>query len=152
MQSEDIQKELLRVEPSKALTIPINIEIGSLHQLKMNANKSEFNSTFNQVHWMRIANDTPYSNMISTGRKRHTACHFCGLSWTSEHRNNFPARGKKCNNSGIENHIVKVCRKPKDANSYPNPKPRVNKVEKENDQTDDVNQFSANYDPDVESN
>ena len=154
MQSEDIQKELLRetMEPSKALTIPINIEMGTLHKLKMIANKSEFNSTFNQVQRMRIANATPYSNMISTSRRRPTPCHFCGLSWTSEYRNKFPARGKKCNNCGIENHIVKVCRKPKDPNSYPNPKPRVNNVEKENDQTDDVNQFSANYDPDVESN
>ena len=98
MQNEDSQKELLKetVEPDKALTIAINIEMGTLNQLKMNAGKSEFNSTVNQVQRMRIANAIPYSNMNSTFRKKPTTCHFCGLSWTSEHRNKCPARGKKC--------------------------------------------------------
>ena len=83
--------------------------------------------------------------------KHSTICHFCGLSWTSEHRNKCPARGKKCNNCGIENKFAKVCRKPKDSSSYPEPKPLVNNVEKD-DQTDDVNHISANFDPDLESN
>ena len=41
MQNEDIQKELLKetVEPDKALAIAINIEMGTLNQLKMNAKK-----------------------------------------------------------------------------------------------------------------
>ena len=68
--------------------------------------------------------------MNSTARKKSTACHFCGLSWISEHSNKCPARGKKCNNCGIENHFAKVCRKPADPNSFPKPKPRVNNVEK----------------------
>ena len=59
--------------------------------------------------------------------------------------------GKRCNNCGIENHFAKVCRKPKDPNSYPRPKPRVNNVEKD-DQVEDVNQISADFDPDLESN
>ena len=47
MQNEDIQKELLKetVEPDKALAIAINIEMGTLNQLKLNANKNELNST-----------------------------------------------------------------------------------------------------------
>ena len=51
MQNEDIQKELLKetVEPDKALAIAINIGMGILNQLKMNANKNELNSTINQV-------------------------------------------------------------------------------------------------------
>ena len=73
------------------------------------------------------------------------------MIWTPEHRNRCPARGKKCNNCGIENHFAKVCRKPKDPNSYPKPKPRVNNVEKD-DQTEVVNQISANFDSDLESN
>ena len=68
--------------------------------------------------------------MNTTARKKPTTCHFCGMSWTPEHRNRCQARGKKCNNCGIENHFAKVCRKPKDPNSYPKPKPRVNNVEK----------------------
>ena len=126
--------------------------MGLLNQLKMNASKSELNSTVNQVQRMRISNSTPYSNMNSTARKKPTAWHFCGLSWTSEHRNKNPARGKKSNNCVVENHLAKVCRKPKDPNSYPKPKPRVNNVEKEDKQTNDFNQISANYDPDLESN
>ena len=59
--------------------------------------------------------------------------------------------GKSCNNCGIENHFAKVCRKPKEPNSYPRPKPRVNNVEKD-DQVEDVNQISADFDPDLESN
>ena len=69
----------------------------------------------------------------------------------SEHRNRCPALGKKCINCGIENHFAKVCRKSKDLNSYTKPKPRVNNVEKD-DQTEDVNQISADFDPDLESN
>ena len=73
------------------------------------------------------------------------------MSWTPEHRNRCPARGKKCNNCGIENHFPKVCRKPKDPNCYPKPKPRVNNVEKD-DQTEDFYQIAANFDLDLESN
>ena len=115
MQNEDIQKELLKetLELDKALAIAINIEMGTLNQLKMNANKNELNSTVNQVQWMRIANATPFSTMNTTARKKPTTCHFCGMNWTPEHRIRCPARGKKCNNCGIDNHFAKVCRKPK---------------------------------------
>ena len=89
----------------------------------MNANKAELHSTVNQKQRMRIANATPFSTMKTTARKKPTTCHFCGSSWTPEHRNKCPARGKRCNNCGIENHFAKVCRKPKDPNSYPRPKP-----------------------------
>ena len=64
---------------------------------------------------------------------------------------NVPLGGKRCNNCGIENHFAKVCRKPKDPNSYPRPKPLVNNVEKD-DQVEDVNKNSADFDPDLESN
>ena len=117
----------------------------------MNANKTELHSTVNQVQRMRIANATPFSTMNTTARKKPTNFHFCGKSWTPEHRNRSPARGKKCNNCGIENHFAKNCRKPKDSNSYPKTKPRVNNVEKDY-QTEDVNQISADFDPDLESN
>ena len=81
MQNEDIQKELLRetMEPNKALAIAINIEMGTLSQLKMNASKSELNSTVNQVQRMRIANAIPFSNVNITARKKPTTCHFCGV-------------------------------------------------------------------------
>ena len=62
MRNEDIQKELLKetVEPDKALAIAINIEMGTLNQLKMNASKTELHSTVIQVQRMRIANATPF--------------------------------------------------------------------------------------------
>ena len=153
MQNEDIQIELLKetVEPDKAMEIAINIEMGSLNELKMNASKSELNSTLNQVQRMRIANATPFSNRNTTARKKPATCHFCGMNWTLEHQNKCPARGKKCNNYGIENHFANVCRKPKDPGSYPKPRPRVNNVEKD-DQTDNVNQILADFNPDLESN
>ena len=77
-----IQKELLKetVEPDKALAIAINIEMGTLNQLKMNANKNELNSTVNQVQRMRIANATPFSTMNTMARKKPTTCHFCGMN------------------------------------------------------------------------
>ena len=117
----------------------------------MNASKTELHSTVNQVQRMRIANATPFSTMNTTARKKPTTCHFCGMSWIPEHRNRCPSRGKKGNNCGLENHFAKVCRKTKDSNSYPKPKTRVNNVEK-NDQAEVVNQFSADFDPDFESN
>ena len=73
----------------------------------MNANKTELNSTVNQVQRMRIANATLFSTMNTNARKKPTTCHFCGMNWTSEHRNRCPARGKRCNNCGIENHFAK---------------------------------------------
>ena len=153
MQNEDNQKGLLKetVEPDKALAIAINIEVGTLNQLKLTASKSELNSTVNQVQRMLIANATPFSNMNTTARKKPTTCHFCGMSWTSEYRNKCLARWKKCNNCGIENHFAKVCRKPKDPGSYPKPRPRVNNVEKD-DQTDNVYQISEDLNLDLESN
>ena len=153
MQNEDIQKELLKekVEPDKALAIAINIEMGTLNQLKMNAKKTELKSMVNQVQRMRIPNTTPFSTMNTTARKKPTTCHFGGMKWIPEHRNRCPARGKKCNNCGIENHFAKVCRKPKIPNFYPKPKQRVNNVEND-DQTEDVNQISADFDPDLELN
>ena len=153
MQNEDIQKELLKetVEPDKALAIAINIEMGTRNQLKMNASKTELNSTVNQVQRMRIANATTFSTMNTTARKKPKTCHFCGMSWNPEHRNRWPARGKKCNNCAIENPFAKVCRKPKGSNSYPKPKPWVNIFEKD-DQTEDVNQILIDFDPDLKSN
>ena len=147
MQNEDIEKELLKetVEPDKAFAIAINIEMGTLNQLKMNASKTELHSTVNQVQRMRIANATLFSTMNTTARKKPTTCHFCGMSWIPEHRNRCHARGKKCNKCGIENHFAKVCRQPKDSISYPKPKRRVNNVEKDD-------QISADFDPDLESN
>ena len=100
---------------------------------------------------MRIANAIPFSNMNTPARKKPTTCHFCGMIWTSEHRNKCPARGKICNNCGIENHFPEVCRKLKDPSSYPKHIPRVNNVENE-DQTDNVNQISKDFNPDLESN
>ena len=74
MQNENIQKELLKetAELDKALTIAINIERDTLNQLKMNASKSELNSTVNQVQRMRIEHASVYSNMNSTARKKPT--------------------------------------------------------------------------------
>ena len=124
--------------------------MGTLNQLKMNANKTELNSTVNQVQRMPIANATPFSTMNTTAWKKPANCHFCGMNWTPEHSKRCPARAKKCNNCGIENHFSKVCRKPKDPNSYPKPKPRVNNVEKD-DQAEDINQILADFDRDLES-
>ena len=120
------------------MLIAIDIEMGTLNQLKVNASKTELNSTVNQVHRMRIANATLFSNMNISARRKPTTCQFCGMSWTSEHCNKCHERGKKCNNCGIENHFAKVCQKPKDPNSYHKSEPRVSNVEKD-DQTEDVN-------------
>ena len=72
MQKGDFEKELRKetVESDKALAIAINIEMGTLNQLKLNASKSDLNSSVNQVQRLRIANGTPYSNMNSTARKK----------------------------------------------------------------------------------
>ena len=82
MQNEDIQKELLKetVEPDKALAIALNIEMGTLNQLKMNASKPELSSTVNQVQRMRIANATTFLCMNTTALKKPKTCHFCGMN------------------------------------------------------------------------
>ena len=51
MQYEDIQKKVLKetIDPDRESAIAINIEMGTLNQLKMNASKGELQSTVNQV-------------------------------------------------------------------------------------------------------
>ena len=59
-------------------------------------------------------------------------------NWLSNHRDNFIAKGKTCNNFGLMNHFAKVCRKQKYVKPK-NPKKRtVNSVDEEPHPEDSV--------------
>ena len=107
------QKELLKetVEPSKALEIAIQMEMGAQNQQKINQilmSGSNSVKLFNN-HQIRNRN----ANAQQTKRDftrfatvpqnyQHTSiCMNCGLRWSHNHKQICPANGKKCNDCGI---------------------------------------------------
>ena len=76
--------------------------------------------------------------------------HNCGLTWSANHRVKCIARGKTCNNCGLQNHFSRVCRKPKSSPNKPN-RSNVNSVEETTtDQTVNAIQ-NMNYNPQCKS-
>ena len=127
MQDGEIQRELLKGtrEPKKALEVAISIEMGIQTQLKFSGTPTT-NST-NEVHSINNVQGSWNRKRPSTNQfVKPTICSNCGYGWTPSHRQNCPARGKKCKNCGISNNFAKVCRKPKQASK---PRFRVNYVD-----------------------
>ena len=77
---------------------------------------------------------------------QHTSiCANCGQLWSHNHRQNYPASGKKCNNSGIIGRFVRKCRKPKRSLGQVSkaPQTNVNQIDKTPKKSDD--EESVNY-------
>ena len=70
----------------------------------------------------------------------------CGLTCSANHKDRCIAKGKTCNNCGLQNHFSRVCRKPK---SYTNKPTRTNVISIEETTTDQsVNVFqNTDYNP-----
>ena len=119
MLDDDIQRELLRdtVDPERALTIAVNMEMGHQNQQRIssNNNNSASGSTINviqSVNRFRGANACGnQSGTVTVNRAAIGQCRGCGQAWTQTHRQVCPVLGRKCNHCGLLNHFAMVCRK-----------------------------------------
>ena len=114
MLDDDIQRELLRdtVDPERALSIAVNMEMGHQNQQKISSNNGATNSTVNAIQSFNrfcgagvrgIQSGRAVVNRASVGQ-----CRGCGQAWTTTNRQACPAMGKKCNHCGLLNHFAKV--------------------------------------------
>ena len=151
MLDPEIQRELLRetLEPAQALRLAINMELGQRNQLQITNSQSapQVNAIIPQ-RTFRPPNQRPNTSSIT--RSPNQLCRNCGLTWSTNHRVKCIARGKTCNNCGLQNHFSRVCRKPKSSPNKPN-RSNVNSVEETTtDQTVNAIQ-NMNYNPQCES-
>ena len=134
---DDIQHELLldTVDPERALSIAVNMEMGRQNQQRIssNNNNSAANNTINAIQpYNRFWGPSARGNQtgrVAVNRKAIGQCRGCGQAWTKTHRQVCPALGKKCNRCGLPNHFAKVC--PKKLNTTQNSRfgNRINNVE-----------------------
>ena len=116
MLDDDIQRDLLRdtVEPERALSIAVNMEMGNQNQQRISSNNGATGSTVNAIQqFNRFCGADVRGNQSSravTNRASVGQCRGCGQIWTPTHRQVCPAMGKKCNHYGLQNHFAKVCR------------------------------------------
>ena len=119
MLDDDIQRELLldTVDPERALSIAVNMEMGHQNQqtISSNNNNSAANNTINAIQ--------PYNRFRGASARGNQTCRVAvnreaigqrrgfGQAWTTTHRQVCPALGKKCNHCGLPNHFAKVCPK-----------------------------------------
>ena len=151
MLDPEIQRELLRetLEPAQALRLAINMELGQRNQLQITNSQSapQVNAVIPQRSF-RPPSQRPTTSSFT--RSPNQLCRNCGLTWSANHKVKCNARGKTCNNSGVQNHFSRVCRKPKSSSNKPI-QSNVNSVEETStDQTVNAIQ-NLNYNPQCES-
>ena len=132
---DDIQRELLRdtVDPDRALSIAVNIEMGHQNQQRKSSNNGATGSTVNAIqsfNRFRCAGVRGnQSDRVAVNRASVGQCRSCGQAWTTTHRQVCSAMGKKCNPCGLLNHFAKVCRKKLNNAQNSRQNNRINNVE-----------------------
>ena len=117
MLDDDCQRELLRgtVDPERALSIAVNMEMGHQNQQRISSNNGATSSTVNAIQsFNRFCGAGVCGNQSGrtlVNRASVGQCRGCGQAWTPTHRQVCPAMGKKCNHCGLLNHFAKVCRR-----------------------------------------
>ena len=108
MLDDDIQRELLRdtVEPERALSIAVNMEMGNQNQQRFSSNNGATGSTVNAIQQFNRFRGAgvrgTQSSRAVTNRASVGKCRGCGQIWTPAHRQVCPAMGKKCNHCGLQ--------------------------------------------------
>ena len=132
---DDIQRKLLRdtVDPERALSIAVNIEMGHQNLQKISSNNGATGSTVNAIQsFNRFRGASARGNQsgrVAVNRASVGQCRGCGQAWTTTHRQVCPAMGKKCNPCGLLNHFAKVCRKKLNNARNSRQNNRINNVE-----------------------
>ena len=147
----ETQKELLKetVEPSKALEIAIQMEMGAQNQQKINQSLMSTTNSVNVVNNYQTRNRNANTQQLKRDFTRYptvpqnyhysSICMDCGLGWGHNNRQICPANGKKCNNCGIIGYFARKCRKPKrsQGQTYKTPQTNVNQIDKSPEKSDD---------------
>ena len=151
------QKKLLKetVEPSKALEIAIQMEMGAQNQHKVNQNLMSSSNSVNLINNQQIRNRNANAQQTKRDFTRYASvpqiyqytsiCMNCGLRWSHNHKQICPANGKKCNNCGITGHFARKCCKPKRSpgQTQKAKQPNVNQIDQSPEKSDD--EESVNY-------
>ena len=153
MLDDDIQRELLRdtVDPEKALSIAVNMDMGQQKQQRISFNNSATGSTvnaiqsFNRFHGANVRENQSGRTVVN--RASVGQCRGCGQSWTPTHRQVCPAMGKKCNHCGLLNHFAKVCRRKLNTARNTQQNNRINNIEtaETTDQNSSQESQNVNY-------
>ena len=150
MLDDDIQRELLRdtVDPERALSIAVNMEIGNQNQQRISSNNGATGSTVNAIQqFNRFCGAGVRGNQSSravVNRASVGQCRGCGQVWTTTQRQVCPAMGKKRNNCGLQNHFAKVCRRKLNNTRNTQQTNRINNVETAETSNQNSSQESQN--------
>ena len=151
VQDPEIQRELIRETPEQpqALLLAINMELGQRNQIQISNTQPA--SHVNAIITQRLfhqSNQRP--NTSASTRQLNQLCRNCGLTWSANHKDKCIAKGKTCNNCGLQNHFSRVCRKPKSSSTKPT-RSNFNSIE-ETTTEQFVNAIqNTNYNPKCES-
>ena len=147
MQDPEIERELLRetLEAAQALRLAINTELGQ--RIKLQILKTQPTSHLNAITPQRpFRQSNQRQNFTTPIQQTNHLCRNCGLTWSAYHKDRCMAKGKTCNNCGLQNHFSRVCRKLK-YTSTKSTLPNVNSIE-ENTTEQSVNAIkNKNYNP-----
>ena len=106
MQDPEIQREFLRetLEPAQALPLAINMELGQRNQLQItNSQPASHVNTVTSQRSFRQPSQRPTTSSFT--RPSNQLCRNCALTWSANHKDKCIARGKTCNNCGLQNHF-----------------------------------------------
>ena len=169
MLDDDIQREILRekVDPERALSIAVNVEMGHQNQQQISSNNNNNNSAtgsaINAIQYFnRFCGSNTQGNQSSRTSLNRAAigqCRGCGQTWAPTHRQVCSALVSKCNHCGLLNHFAKLCRKKlintqssrqdNRINNVENSETAEQKTQSENQNVNYVNyfeQFNSDYD------
>ena len=157
MIDHETQKELLKeaVEPSKALEIAIQMQMGAQNQQKINQILMSGTNSVNSINSNQIRNRNATAQQTKRDFTRYATVPQnyqytsifmnCGPCWSHNHKQICPANGKKCNNCSIIGHFARKCRKPKKSHGQTQraPQTNVNQIDQSPEKSDD--EESVNY-------
>ena len=157
MIDHETQKELLKetVEPSRALEIEIQMEMGAQNQQKINQSLMSGTNSVNSINSNQIRNRNAKAKQTKRDFTRYatvpqnyqytSTCMNCGLRWSHNHKQICPTNGRKSNNCGIIGHFARKCRKPKKSQGQTQraQQTNVNQIDQSPEKSDD--EESVNY-------
>ena len=153
MIDHETQKELLKeiVEPSKALEIAIQMEMGAQNQQKITQNLMTTTNSVNVVNNYQTRNPNANAQQPKRDFTRYPTVpiqqHLYELRPTMESQSStdLPRKWKKCNNCGITGHFARKCRKPKrsQGQTHKAPQTNFNQIGKSPEKSED--EESVNY-------